>query len=41
MSIDRLRDIPGFDIDSIARVAGNDADVLRLENFATDLRPPP
>jgi aspartate/methionine/tyrosine aminotransferase len=41
MSIDRLRDIPGFNIDRVAAAAGSDTDVLRLENLDTDLRPPP
>lgn len=41
MSIDRLRDIPGFNIDRVAAAAGADPDVLRLENLDTDLRPPP
>lgn len=36
----RLRDIPGFSIDRIAAAAGNDPDVLRLENLDTDLKPP-
>ena len=40
MSIDRLRDIPGFTIDRVAAAAGSDPDVLRLENLDTDLRPP-
>jgi aspartate/methionine/tyrosine aminotransferase len=40
MSIDRLRDIPGFNIDRVAAAAGSDPDVLRLENLDTDLRPP-
>ena len=37
----RLRDIPGFHIDRVAAAAGNDPDVLRLENLDTDLAPPP
>jgi aspartate/methionine/tyrosine aminotransferase len=41
MGIDRLRDIPGFNIDRVAAAAGSDPDVLRLENLDTDLRPPP
>ena len=41
MSVDRLRDIPGFNIDRVAAAAGSDPDVLRLENLDTDLRPPP
>ena len=41
MSVDRLRDIPGFNIDRVAAAAGSDPDVLRLENLDTDLRPSP
>lgn len=37
MTPDRLRDVPGFDIDDVARDAGEDPDVLRLENLDTDL----
>ena len=37
----RLVGIPGFDIDAVARAAAGDADILRLENLDTDLRPPP
>lgn len=40
MSIDRLQGIPGFSIDRVAQAAGNDPEVLRLENLDTDLRPP-
>jgi aspartate/methionine/tyrosine aminotransferase len=36
----RLAGIPGFDIDRIAAAAGDDPEVLRLENLDTDLRPP-
>jgi aspartate/methionine/tyrosine aminotransferase len=36
----RLDALPGFSIDRIAAAAGDDADVLRLENLDTDLRPP-
>jgi len=36
----RLRDIPGFSIDRVALAAGNDPEVLRLENLDTDLPPP-
>lgn len=39
-SVRRLDDIPGFNIDRVAAAAGTDADVLRLENLDTDLRPP-
>jgi len=37
----RLANIPGFSIDRVAAAAGNDPDVLRLENLDTDLPPPP
>lgn len=40
MSIERLKNIPGFSIDRVANAAGNDPDVLRLENLDTDLAPP-
>lgn len=40
MSVSRLDDIPGFSIDRVAAAAGDDADVLRLENLDTDLAPP-
>jgi aspartate/methionine/tyrosine aminotransferase len=40
MSVSRLRDIPGFHIDRVAAAAGDDPDVLRMENLDTDLRPP-
>jgi aspartate/methionine/tyrosine aminotransferase len=36
----RLDDIPGFNIDRIAAAAGDDPEVLRLENLDTDLPPP-
>ncbi len=36
----RLDQLPGFSIDQVARDAGSDPDVLRLENLDTDLRPP-
>ena len=36
----RLSDIPGFDIDGVARAAAGDSGILRLENLDTDLRPP-
>ncbi len=32
--------IPGFSIDRVAEAAGNDPDILRLENLDTDLSPP-
>jgi aspartate/methionine/tyrosine aminotransferase len=37
----RLADIHGFGIDKVAAAAGDDPDVLRLENLDTDLPPPP
>ena len=40
MSVRRLEHIPGFHIDRVAAAAGDDADVLRLENLDTDLAPP-
>ena len=40
MSVKRLAGIPGFNIDRVAAAAGQDPDVLRLENLDTDLRPP-
>ena len=40
MSVRRLRDIPGFNIDRVAAAAGDDPDVLRLENLDTDIPPP-
>jgi aspartate/methionine/tyrosine aminotransferase len=40
MSVRRLEDIPGFSIDRIAAAAGDDPDVLRLENLDTDIPPP-
>jgi aspartate/methionine/tyrosine aminotransferase len=40
MPVRRLRDIPGFAIDEVAAAAGNDRDVLRMENLDTDLPPP-
>jgi len=40
MSVTRLREIPGFNIDRIAAAAGDDPDVLRMENLDTDVRPP-
>jgi aspartate/methionine/tyrosine aminotransferase len=40
MTVDRLKDIPGFSIDRVAAAAGTDPEVLRLENLDTDLRPP-
>jgi N-succinyldiaminopimelate aminotransferase len=40
MSVARLDDIPGFNIDRVAAAAGDDPDVLRLENLDTDIPPP-
>lgn len=40
MSVRRLEGIPGFNIDRVAAAAGNDPDVLRLENLDTDIPPP-
>ena len=40
MGVKRLGEIPGFNIDRVAAAAGDDPDVLRLENLDTDLRPP-
>ncbi|MGE5689086.1 MAG: pyridoxal phosphate-dependent aminotransferase [Pseudomonadota bacterium] len=40
MSVARLETIPGFNIDRVAAAAGDDPDVLRLENLDTDVPPP-
>jgi aspartate/methionine/tyrosine aminotransferase len=40
MGVSRLDQIPGFNIDRVAAAAGDDPDVLRMENLDTDLRPP-
>src|SRR5437867_13171639 len=40
MTVKRLANIPGFSIDRVAAAAGNDPEVLRLENLDTDLAPP-
>lgn len=37
----RLDEVPGFGIDKVAAAAGDDPEVLRLENLDTDLPPPP
>jgi aspartate/methionine/tyrosine aminotransferase len=37
----RMQDIPGFGIDKVAAAAGEDPEVLRMENLDTDLPPPP
>ena len=40
MSVTRLAEIPGFNIDRVAAAAGDDPEVLRLENLDTDLAVP-
>ena len=40
MSVARLEHIPGFNIDRVAAAAGDDPDVLRMENLDTDVPPP-
>lgn len=40
MSVRRLADIPGFNIDRVAAAAGDDPEVLRMENLDTDIPPP-
>ena len=40
MHVTRLDDIPGFSIDRVAAAAGDDPDVLRLENLDVDIPPP-
>ncbi len=40
MGVRRLEQIPGFNIDRVAAAAGDDPDVLRLENLDTDIPPP-
>src|SRR5436190_12526009 len=40
MSVRRLESIAGFNIDRVAAAAGNDPDVLRMENLDTDIPPP-
>ena len=37
MNVARLEHIPGFNIDRVAAAAGDDPDVLRMENLDTDL----
>lgn len=37
----RLDEVSGFGIDRVAAAAGDDPDVLRLENLDTDIPPPP
>jgi len=41
MSVRRLAEIPGFNIDRVAVAAGDDPDILRMENLDTDIPPPP
>jgi hypothetical protein len=41
VGVERLNDIPGFNIDPVAAAAGDDPDVLRLENLDTDIPRPP
>lgn len=40
MSVRRLEQIPGFNIDRVAAAAGDDPEVLRMENLDTDISPP-
>jgi aspartate/methionine/tyrosine aminotransferase len=40
VSVRRLDHIPGFNIDRVAAAAGDDPDVLRMENLDTDVPPP-
>ena len=40
MSLERLAGIAGFNIDKVAAAAGDDPEVLRLENLDTDVPPP-
>jgi hypothetical protein len=40
VNVSRLEHIPGFSIDRVAAAAGDDPDVLRLENLDTDIHPP-
>jgi aspartate/methionine/tyrosine aminotransferase len=37
----RLEEVPGFGIDKVAAAAGDDPEILRMENLDTDLPPPP
>jgi len=37
MTVERLQDVPGFDIDDVADAAGDDPEVLRLENLDVNL----
>jgi len=38
--VKRLQGAPGFSIDKVAAAAGDDPDVLRLENLDSNIRPP-
>lgn len=40
VSVRRLDHIPGFKIDRVAAAAGDNPDVLRMENLDTDIPPP-
>lgn len=40
MTVRRLDHIPGFSIDRVAAAAGDDPDILRMENLDTDIAPP-
>lgn len=40
MGVQRLNEIPGFNIDRVAAAAGEDAEILRLENLDTNIPPP-
>jgi N-succinyldiaminopimelate aminotransferase len=40
MGTNRMAGIPGFGIDRVAAIVGDDPEVLRLENLDIDLRPP-
>jgi len=41
VGVRRLEHIPGFNIDRVAAAAGDDPEVLRMENLDTDIAPPP
>src|SRR5215468_8609541 len=40
MTAKRLFGIPGFSIDRVAAAAGDDPEILRMENLDTDILPP-
>jgi aspartate/methionine/tyrosine aminotransferase len=40
VGVSRLEHIPGFNIDRVAAAAGDDPEVLRMENLDTDIAPP-